>query len=92
MRNLGEYYDLYVYSNWSLLAVVFNNYGSMCIEIYELDPARFFSLQKLALVFKKANRIIKFNQKARLNLSIDINTELRRKSKNDFEKSFLTND
>ena len=48
MRNLGEYYDLYVYSNWSLLAVVFNNYGSMCIEIYELDPARFFSLQELA--------------------------------------------
>ena len=41
------------------------------------------------LVFKKVNRVIKFNQNAWLKPYIDMNTYLRKKAKNDFEKDFF---
>ena len=41
------------------------------------------------LLFKKVHRAIKFNQKACLKPLIDIETELRKKGKNDFEKDFF---
>ena len=41
------------------------------------------------LVFKKVHRIIQFNQKDWLKPYIDMNTELRKKAKNDFGKDFL---
>ena len=41
------------------------------------------------LVFKKVHRMIKFNQNAWLKRYIDINTDLRKKAKNDFEKDFF---
>ena len=48
---------------------------------------------KLALNFglalKKVHRIIKINQKAWLKPYIDINTDLRKKVKNDFVKDFF---
>ena len=43
IKKLGEYHDLYVQSNTLLLADVFDNFQSMCYEIYELDPAKFLS-------------------------------------------------
>ena len=43
LKNLGEYHDLYVQSHISLLTDVFENFRNMCLEIYERDPARFFS-------------------------------------------------
>ena len=42
------------------------------------------------LVFKKVHIVIKFNQDAWLHPYIDMNTNLRRKGKNDFEKDFLS--
>ena len=42
IKNLCEYYDLHLKSNTLLLAV-FQNFRSMCLEIYDLDPARFLS-------------------------------------------------
>ena len=48
IKNLGEYYDLYVQSNTALLADVFENFRYKCIERYELDPARFLSAPGLA--------------------------------------------
>ena len=36
------------------------------------------------------SRVIRFNQKARLKLYIDMNTELRKKTKIDFEFFFLS--
>ena len=43
-----------------------------------------------ALVLGKVHRVIKFNQKAWLTSYIDMNRELRKKAKYDFEKDFLT--
>ena len=41
------------------------------------------------LKLKKVHRVIEFNQEAWLNKYIDMNTELRKKASNDFEKGFL---
>ena len=43
IKNLGECNDWYVQSNTLLLANVFENFRNMCLEIYKLDPAHFFS-------------------------------------------------
>ena len=48
IKNLGEYHDLYVQSNTFLLADVFKNFRNMCLEIYELDPAKFILAPGLA--------------------------------------------
>ena len=50
IKNLCEYRDLYVQSDTLLLADVFadNNFQSMCLKIYELDPVRFLSASGLA--------------------------------------------
>ena len=42
------------------------------------------------LVLKKVHRVIKFNQKSWLKPCIDMNTKLRQKAKNNFEKDFST--
>ena len=41
MKNLGEYLDLYVQRAILLLVFVFEKFRNMCIEMYELDPAKF---------------------------------------------------
>ena len=41
------------------------------------------------LVLKEVHRVIKFNQKVWLKRYIDMNTDLRRKGKNDSEKDFF---
>ena len=46
--NLGEYHDLYAQNDILLLADVFQNFQNMCLEIYELDPAKFLSAPGLA--------------------------------------------
>ena len=48
IKNLGDYHDLYVQSDTALLADVFESFRDKCLEIYELDPAHFFSAPGLA--------------------------------------------
>ena len=48
VKNFGEYHDLYLKSYVLLLANVFENFREMCLKIYELDPAKFFSASGLA--------------------------------------------
>ena len=48
IKNLGEYHDLYVQSDTSLLADVFDNFRDKCIEKYEIDSAHFLSAPGLA--------------------------------------------
>ena len=45
---MGEYHDLYVQSDTLLLADIFQKFRNMCIEIYELDSAKFLSSPGLA--------------------------------------------
>ena len=47
-KNLVAYHDLYVPSDTSLLADVFENFRNKCTEIYELDPAHFLYVSGLA--------------------------------------------
>ena len=48
IRNLGEYHDLYVQSDTSLLADVYEKLRDKCIEIYGLDASYFLSAPRLA--------------------------------------------
>ena len=48
IKNLGEYYDLYVQCNTTLLADVFGNFREKCLEIYEPDLAHFVSVSGLS--------------------------------------------
>ena len=54
------------------------------VHIISLKPAVNHGLK-----LKKVHRIIEFNQEARLKTYIDMNTELRKIAKNDFEKDFF---
>ena len=47
IKNVGEYHDFYVQSVILLLADVFGNFRNMCLEIYELESARFFTVRGL---------------------------------------------
>ena len=48
IKKSGEYHDSYVQNDTLLLADVFENFRNMCINIYELDPAKFLSAPGLA--------------------------------------------
>ena len=45
---MGQYHYLYLRSDVLLLANIFENFREICLEIYELEPAEFFSAPGLA--------------------------------------------
>ena len=48
INNLGEYPDLYVQSDTTLLADVFENFKNNCIDVHKLDPAYYLSAPALS--------------------------------------------
>ena len=48
IKNLVEYHDLYAQSDMLLIADVFEKFRILCLIIYELDPARFYTVSRLA--------------------------------------------
>ena len=48
IKNLGEYHDLYVQSHTVLLAYVFENFRTVCLKEYKLDPCYFVSAPGVA--------------------------------------------
>ena len=44
---MAEYRDLYVQTDTSLIADVFLNFRSICLEIYELHPVKFLLVSGL---------------------------------------------
>ena len=45
---MGEYHDLYLQIDVLLLADVFENFRTMCVEYYGLDPAHYYTLPNYA--------------------------------------------
>ena len=43
MNTVGDYHDLYLKTNVSLLADVFEKYVNTCLDYYGLDPCDYFS-------------------------------------------------
>ena len=66
IKNLEEYHNLYVQSDTSLLADIFENFRNMCFKIYKLNPEKFLSA--LGLAWQVALK----NTKVKLDLSTDI--------------------
>ena len=48
LKNMGEYHDLYLKSDVLLLADVFEEFRSVCLENYQLDPAWHYTSPGLA--------------------------------------------
>ena len=48
IKNLAECHDLYVQSDTTLLANVFESFRNLCLNTYELHPPYFLSLPGLA--------------------------------------------
>ena len=61
INNLKEYPDLYVQSDTLLIPYVFKNFRNMCLEIYELDPAKSFPAPGLAWQTALKNTKIKLD-------------------------------
>ena len=56
-KTLGEYHDLFLKKDVCLLADVFENFRSICLEQYGLDPAHYYSSPGLSwdALLKKTN-------------------------------------
>ena len=48
IQDMGEYHDLYLITDVLLLADVFENFRSCCINSYKLDPVNYYTLPGFA--------------------------------------------
>ena len=56
---------------------------------YVIHIRNLIKVLNFGLILEKLHRTIEFNQNALLKPDIDMNTDLRKKAKNDFEKDFF---
>ena len=49
IKNLGEYPDLYIQSDAAQIADVFEQFKTLCLKEYELDPVYFCTIPGLAI-------------------------------------------
>ena len=70
IKTLGDYHDLYVQVDTVQLSDVFENFRSLCLKEYQLDPAYFVSTPSLA------NEAMLKITKAKIELLTDINMVL----------------
>ena len=47
-KNFGDYHDVYLKIDVLLLASVFEKFCDVCLDVYKLDPACFYSVPKLS--------------------------------------------
>ena len=57
LKNMGEYYDLYLKSDVLLLADIFENFRKTCPQYYQLDPCHYFTAPRISweAMLKRAN-------------------------------------
>ena len=48
MNRMGDYHDLYLKTDVSLLADVFEKFINACLKYYGLDPCHYFSSPELS--------------------------------------------
>lgn len=48
MKDLGDYHDLYLKTDVCLLADIFENFRNVCMNIYKLDPAHYYTAPSLS--------------------------------------------
>ena len=68
IENLGEYHDFSLTNNILLLTNVFEDFRKTCLEIHELDPARFISAS--VLEWKSALKMPKVGLKLLTNIDM----------------------
>ena len=73
IKDLGEYRDLYVQSK----ILLFENYRNICLEIYELDPAKFFSAPGLAWQATLENAKVKLDLLTDIDLLLMVQKDIR---------------
>ena len=70
IKNMGEYHDLYVQSDTTQLADIFEQFRTLCLNEYKLDPAYFCTTPELAF------EVCLKNIKVKLELLTDIDMVL----------------
>ena len=47
-KNLGDYHDIYLQTDVFILADIFEKFRKVCLKVYNLDPAHFYSAPNLS--------------------------------------------
>ena len=91
MLNILKNYMIYIviYHSYQKEWKMINVKNSCVVYLIKIHIKSLKQALNHGLKLKKVHRIIKFNQKAWLKPYIDINTELRKLAKDDFEKDLF---
>ena len=79
IKNLSEYHDLHHKSDSLVSADIFKNFSKMSLNIYHLDPAKYFSAPGLAwqAAFKKTE--VKLELLSDIDMLLMVGKEIRRR-------------